>query len=383
MDAFLPLRSRWPVGLMLPAIALFAGGLAAITRAEMLAAGEIRLASRQAVAGTLAALLTGFVVWPSYRRLWRFAYLGLAGVVVALVAVYFLPPVAGVHRWIRVGPIGVQPSEFAKVVYVVALARWLTYRENFRRLPGLVAPLLLTLVPVLLVLKEPDLGTAMVFPPLLFAMLFAAGARRRHLACISLVAVLLAPLLWSQMSREQRSRVTALFEQNAPEQRPADDGYQLHQAKQVAALGGAWGSWLSGTTVDDPGAYHLPAAATDFIFSMWGERFGLAGQTALIALFALIVAGCLRVATSTQEPFGRLLAVGVAALFAAQVLINTGMTVGLLPVTGLSLPLVSYGGSGLLAHALALGLVLNVGLRADFEVTGEPFRFARRRGRWN
>src|SRR5262249_5261974 len=150
---------------------------------------------------------------PSYRILIRWAYPALAASIVLLVVVFWFPTINGAHRWIRFGPAGLQPSEFAKVAFVLGLARYLMYRESYRRLWGLVAPLAFVLLPMLLVLKEPDLGTSLVFLPVLFVMLFAAGARRGHLAILTCLALAVLPLLWSQMSREQKSRVTALAEQ--------------------------------------------------------------------------------------------------------------------------------------------------------------------------
>jgi cell division protein FtsW (lipid II flippase) len=289
--------------------------------------------------------------------------------------VYLFPPINNAHRWIRLGAIGFQPSELAKVAYVLALARYLMYRDNYRRLRGLMAPLGLTLAPVLLVLKEPDLGTALTFFPVFFVMLFVAGAKRRDLVCVALAGLLVLPLLWTQMSREQKLRITALMDQPPPGRRPSDNAYHLYQAKRVRALGGIWGSFFVGQPTDDARAYFLPEARSDFIFCVLGERFGLPGMALVLSLFALLTGRGLAIAAETREPFGRLLAAGIAALFAVEALINTGMTVGLLPITGLSLPLVSYGGSGLLAHAAALGLLMNVGLRPGYEVTNEPFRY--------
>jgi len=328
---------------------------------------------------TLLALAAMFVATlPSYRILCRWSYAVFALALALLVLVYFFPPVHGTHRWLRLAGLSLQPSEFGKIGLVLALARYLMYRANYRRFRGLCMPLMLTLLPVVLVLREPDLGTSLVFIPVLFAMLFAAGARKRDLAALALCGMLTLPALWTQMSREQRSRVTALFEQTLPGERPTDDGYHLHQAKQLLALGGVWGSWLAGEPVDDRAVYRLPEDHTDFIFTVLGERFGWLGGFGVLFLVVLLSWRALAVAESTREPFGRLVAVGVVALFAVQSLINTAMTVGLLPVTGLSLPLVSYGGSGLVAHCLALGLVLNIGLRPGYEVAGEPFSFARR-----
>ncbi len=269
-----------------------------------------------------------------------------------------------------------QPSEFAKLAFVLGLARYLMYRSSYRELPGLLAPLTIVMVPMVLVLKEPDLGTALVFLPVLFMMLFAAGARPRHLVLVMLAGAALMPALWSQMSREQRSRITALAEQTHPGQKPSDDAYHLHQAKQVLSLGGWRGSLWAGDATDDRSAYFVPEPHTDSIVCVLVERLGLWGLALVLALFVTLVWRGLVVAQETREPFGRLVAIGIATLLAVQMLINTGMMVGLLPITGLALPLVSYGGSSLLANALAVGLLLNVGLRPGYEVTNEPFRFA-------
>ncbi|MBN2293258.1 MAG: FtsW/RodA/SpoVE family cell cycle protein, partial [Pirellulales bacterium] len=157
--------------------------------------------------------------------------------------------------------------------------------------------------------------------------------------------------------------------------KPTADGYHLHRAKRMTAQGGLCGSLIGGQTVDDPAAYRLPEAQSDFIFCVVGERFGLLGQTFILTLFGLLAWRGFAVAATTREPFGRLAATGVVALISVQVLINTAMSVGLLPITGLSLPLVSYGGSGLLAHCLMLGLLLNIAIRPGYEITNEPFRF--------
>ncbi len=250
------------------------------------------------------------------------------------------------------------------------------YRDSYRRVSGLMVPLGVAMVPIVLVLKEPDLGTALVFLPVLFAMLLAAGARQAHLAVVVVVALAALPLLWSQMSREQKSRVTALAEATGPGQKPTADGYHLHQARQMLALGGWFGSIAGGSASDDASAYFVPEPHTDSIAVVLGERFGLIGFGLLLALFGLLAWRGLVVAEATREPFGRLAAIGIAALVGTQVVINAGMLVGLLPITGLALPLVSYGGSSLLANSLALGLVLNIGLRPGYEVTNEPFRFA-------
>jgi cell division protein FtsW (lipid II flippase) len=366
---------RVPWSIVVATVMLIGLGWLAIARVEELTDGSGRLLHQQMVFSAIALAAMLLVTVPNYQVLCRFSYALFGLAVVLLVAVFFFSPINGAHRWIRVGPVGLQPSELAKVAYVLALARYLMYRDNYRRLRGLLAPLGLTLVPVLLVLKEPDLGTALVFLPVFFAMLFVAGAKRSDLACVALAGLLVLPLLWMQMSLDQKSRITALFDQPPPGRRPSDNAYHLYQAKQFRAMGGVWGSFFVGQPTDDPAAYRLPEAQSDFIFSVVGERFGLPGMALTLALFAILVGRALAIAQQTWEPFGRLLAAGIAALLAVEVLIHTGMSVGLLPITGLSLPLVSHGGSGLLAHAVALGLLLNVGLRPGYEVTNEPFRY--------
>jgi cell division protein FtsW (lipid II flippase) len=353
-------------------------GWLGIARSEELA-GRMGSFSRQQVVWAVLSLgAMGLATVPSYRVLCRWSYVVFAASIGLLVAVYFFPPVHGTHRWIRLAGMSLQPSEFAKLAFVLALARYLMYRENYRRFLGLAAPLALAIVPVLLVLREPDLGTSLVFLPVLYIMLYTAGARAADLLKLTLCGLLLLPILWTQMSREQRSRVTALFAQNEPGEKPQADGYQLHQAKQLLALGGAWGSVWDDEPIEDRAVYHLPEAHTDFVLTVLGERLGWLGTGGVLSLFVVLVARSVRVAEETREPYGRLVASGVAALMAVQAIINSAMTIGLLPITGLSLPLVSYGGSGMLAHSLALGLVLNIGLRPGYEVAPEPFRFSPR-----
>ena len=214
-----------------------------------------------------------------------------------------------------------------------------------------------------LILREPDLGTSLLFFPVLFAMLFAAGARSRHLALVVAAGFAVLPLLWVGMSSEQKSRVVALFIQQDGGEMPQGDGYHLYQSKQMLALGGTWGSAMTGPAVNDPSAYRLPAARTDFIFCLVGERWGLIGCSLTMLLYAVLFARGLMIAAATREPFGRLISVGIVALLAAQTAINTGMTVGLMPITGMTLPLLSYGGSSLLSTCCALGLLINVAMR--------------------
>lgn len=366
--------TRTPWLLVAAVLGLMLIGLSGIERGDQLAGGDFL--GRQMVWIVLALPTIAIVSTSSYRVLKHFAYgLFVLGLLL-LVAVFFMPAYNGSRRWIPLGIMKFQPSEMVKLAYILALARYLMYRSNYRRLTGLIAPFVLTLIPIGLILKEPDLGTSLVFIPILFAMLFVAGARLRHLALVCLLGGLCLPVLWAGMSAEQKSRVVTLFIQtDGGDERPTGDGYHLHQSKQMIALGGPLGSEFEGVPLDDPLAYHLPAGRTDFVFALISERWGIAGSGLTLLLYLILFSQGLRIANRTREPFGRLICVGVTAMIASQAIINTGMTVGLMPITGLTLPLVSYGGSSLLATAVAAGLMINVALQPGYEIGEEPFRF--------
>jgi cell division protein FtsW (lipid II flippase) len=365
---------RIPWSIIGIAMLLFGAGLSAIARGdELYQLGEF--APRQRLWAVMSVLaLIAAATWP-YQRLKWVAYPVYGVCLLLLVVVFFCPPKNYAHRWIPLGFMNMQPSELAKLAYVAALARYLMHRDSFRHWYGLIIPFVLTFVPIALILKEPDLGTSLLFVPVLFAMLFAAGARPRHLVIISMLGMLAAPVLWVGMSAEQKSRIVSLFTQQDGGETPDDDGYHLHQAKRLHALGGVWGSWLTGQPLKSRRAYHLPESRTDFVFSLIGERYGLVGCLGVLLLYLLLFARLLLIAGSTREPFGRLLVVGIIALMGSQAVINTAMTVGLLPITGMTLPLMSYGGSSLITTCLALGLVINVALRPTYDVSAEPFRF--------
>jgi cell division protein FtsW (lipid II flippase) len=238
----------------------------------------------------------------------------------------------------------------------------------------------ITFLPLLLILREPDLGTALLFLPILYAMLFAAGARTRHLLIAALIGIAMLPLLWQQMTSEQRSRIVMLFNQTDGGTAPAGDGFHLHQSKQVLALGGLYGSiWNDEPIIDDPTAWHLPAAREDFILSIIGERYGLAGVSSVLLMYVVLAWRGLRAAMKTHDPWGRLVAVGIVTMIGVQALINSGMTVGLMPITGMTLPFCSYGGSSLLSFSIAAGLLMNIAMRPGYDVGPVPFSQQRNR----
>lgn len=347
-------------------------------------AGELTL--RQAfyfVTGVVLMLLT---LIPSYRRIGEYSYwiywLLIALLVILLVDKYGsrrgfdLPLIAPRNfswRWIQLGPFSIQPSEFMKVAQILALAYYLRYRKSYRRWAGLIPPFLLTLLPMALILKQPDLGTVLMFLPVLFMMLFVAGARLRHLATIALLAAAAAPLFYYYgMERYQRERLQVLVKQNDDDELwHMNQGYQLRQSLIALGTGGLTGD----TDVEHAFIQYnlLPEEHNDFIYAVIGNKWGWVGCVAVILAYVVITICGLEVAVVTNDPFGRLLAVGVVVMIVVQALLNISMTIGLAPITGMTLPFVSAGGSSLWANFLALGLLVNVAQRRPMLIARPPF----------
>ena len=296
-------------------------------------------------------------------------WISLAWPAMLAVTVVSYRPLRHLSPWLYVGSLLL--LVVARLAFILALAHYLMHRDSQKTVRGLLPPFVMTMLPLLLILREPDLGTAMLFLPILYAMLFVAGARPTHLLVAALIGVAMLPLMWQQMSREQKSRVVMVFNQTDGGLAPSGDGFHLHQSKQVFALGGLWGSVSRDEPIiDDPSAYILPAARTDFILSVIAERYGVAGAAVLLLLYGVIVVRGLAIAKRTKEPFGRLAAVGIVTMIATQALINASMTVGLMPITGITLPMCSYGGSSLLSTCIAMGLLMNVAMHPGYEVAG-------------
>ena len=321
---------------------------------------------------------------PSYRWLGQYAYYIYGFILLLLLALVLdryvdlplIPVRRDTRRWIDLGVLSLQPSEFMKVGLILALAYYLRYRKSYRRWRGLIPPFLLTLVPMVLILRQPDLGTLLMLLPVLFAMLFVAGARLRHLATIVLLGCATMPLFYFfEMKEYQRERIQVLFRQNVDDEAwHQDQGYQLRQSLIALGTGGITGE------ADHQGAFVryglLPEEHNDFIFAVIGNLWGLTGCILVILAYVAIIICGLEVSLLTNDPFGRLLAVGVVVMIATQALLNICMNIGLAPITGMTLPFVSYGGSSLMANFIALGLLLNVGKRRPIVMAKKPFEFA-------
>ncbi len=365
----------WSV--VVPAVFLTVIGCAAIARAAEFSDNPewfSRFARQQALFGAGGfALLLGLSS-KDYRWASRWAYGLLVLSLVLLCLVFLFPPINNAYRWVRLGPIGFQPAELAKWAFVCAVARHAAEGGGYRTLRSCLLPLGMLAAFVGLILLEPDLGTAAVFVPVVLLMLFVGGAPVRALLAFIAVGAACVPLLWATMSAEQRSRVGAVFERIDPNKPPSDKNYQLYQARRVMSLGGFWGTAVTGEPVDEPAAYRLPEAHNDFVFCVVVERWGVVGGGIVLLLHAVLAWRCLTVARRCGDPFGRLFVVGWTSFIAVQTAVNVGMTAGVLPITGLPLPLLSYGGSALATQAIAIGLILSIGRRTDYEFGPEPFR---------
>jgi len=444
-----------------------------------------RLVMMQVFYLLVALAIFVLVQMPSYLKLSRYSYLIFAASLVPLVVLLAAQHFGGIeglieHRnyaysWFQIPVPGmdssrrpsIQPSELTKIAFILALARYLTHSRKYRTLKGLAAPLAMALVPTLLVIRQPDLGTAMMFVPVLVLMLLAAGARLRHMAVLALVVLAMTPAAYLKFSAYQQrrldvwllagpierfhmarqqaaadnrelsddekremverlreSKLTRLFlaadyakwwtgrhvpwlfgDKDARRRgcyktpydheihsRPGDSvsdqygrvsrfvdtwllgpGYHAWQAKVAVGHGGTTGEGLGQGS--QTRHRFLAEAQNDFLFAVIAEEWGLIGALLVVALFTLIMVFGVDVGLSTNEPFGKLVAVGVVALIGAQAFLNMAIAVGLTPITGIPLPLMSSGGSSLVASYLALGLLCNVGLRRYLLPEPAPFRF--------
>jgi rod shape determining protein RodA len=282
--------------------------------------------------------------------------LGLGG----LVAVFLLGrTVSGARRWLLVGPVSVQPSELFKLCFVLMAVWLLTSRwaqPVGKTVLMMAAPL--AIVPAVLIVKQPDLGTALLLFPVLIALLVAAGMRMRLLGGLALAGVAVAPLAWLVLKDYQRERLLVFLD---PVRDPLGSAYNVIQAKIAIGSGQLLGKGVAGATQSR--LAFLPERHTDFIFAVFAETWGFVGCLVLLTCYALLLLRGFDIAASTREPVGRLVALGVTALVATQVLVNVGMVTGLIPVVGIPLPFMSYGGSSMVVSMMALGLLLSVRMR--------------------
>ena len=310
-------------------------------------------------AAGLVAMVVSFSF--NYKLLDRWAYPLYAGCVLLLLWVLLHGKlVGGSRRWLVLGPISLQPSELAKLAIILALAKYFSKDATARgyTLRELLRPLVLIGIPFALIVIQPDLGTAGLLALIACAMIVFVKIERRSFFMLLGACALIAPSVWFFLKDYQKKRILVFLN---PDLDPLGAGYHIIQSKIASGSGFISGKgYLKGT---QNALSFLPEEHTDFIFSVLAEEWGFYGSAVLVILFIALIFWGLNIARGCREPFGTILAVGITAMIFWQVIINIGMTMGLMPVVGVPLPYVSYGGSSVLTTSICFGLLLNISMR--------------------
>jgi rod shape determining protein RodA len=338
--------------------ALCAAGLAMIYSTT---GGPGRIYSTQVYAAGLGVIAMGAALVVDYRTLADKSHIFYLGLIAALVGVMlFGSKQMGAQRWLDLGFFNLQPSEFAKATLALVLAKLLgDSRRQVLSNNELFTAVVLTAIPLLLIVRQPDLGTAVTLLPILLVTTFAAGLPVKYLGALVVAGALLAPVAWQFALKDyQKERIETFLD---PEQDPRGAGYQQIQARITVGSGGVYGKGFRQGTQGQ--LRFLPVAHNDFIFSVLAEEQGFAGVVVVLGLYLFVIMRSLSAAKLAKDRLGAYLVLGVLATFTFQVIYNITMSAGLAPVKGLTLPLMSYGGSSLIATLAGFGLILNVRMR--------------------
>lgn len=318
---------------------------------------NVDLMIRQAIRLAVAFLLLVVVANIPLRLIKKASFiLYLSGVLLLLAVMFFGEVGKGAQRWLDLGFIRFQPSEILKLAVPMVVAAYLSNRLLPVGWKELIVSVVLVMIPVILIARQPDLGTAILVCSAGFFVLFLAGVRWRIILTLGVLLSLMAPLLWKVALRDyQRDRILTLLD---PDSDPLGSGYHIIQSKIAIGSGGAYGKgWLNGTQSQ---LDFIPERSTDFIFSVFGEEFGFFGSVLLICLYVVIIYRGLYVAASSSDNFGRMLAGALSLTFFVYLFVNTGMVTGMLPVVGIPLPLISYGGTSMVTLMTGFGLIMAI-----------------------
>lgn len=312
----------------------------------------------------LFAIINVFIVFVmlhfDYKSLSKFAN-GLYIInLIMLFAVMFVGQSAlGAQRWIQLGPISIQPSEFSKLIMIISLANILDKKVGKLNSFKEILPVFLYIgLPFLLVLKQPDLGTSLVFLAILFGMIFIAGISIKHLMMVFGAGAAIMPIFWHFLKDYQKMRLTVFINPNVD---PLGSGYHIIQSKIAIGSGMLFGKGLFEGTQSQ--LNFLPENHTDFIFAVIGEEMGFIGATFILLLYFVLLYRGIKISGDARDNFGTLLAAGITSMLTFHVLVNVGMTAGIMPVTGIPLPLMSYGVSALTTNLISIGILLNIYMR--------------------
>ncbi|MDR1701874.1 MAG: rod shape-determining protein RodA [Sporomusaceae bacterium] len=315
---------------------------------------------RQGTSILINCLLIFFILHFDYKNLEKFSWVLYLFNLAILIAVMFVGQSAlGAQRWIQIGSFSIQPSEFSKIIMIISLARLLDKNvTNLNSFKGIIPVFAFVGLPFLLVLKQPDMGTSLVFLAILFGMIFVAGVNLKHLMAILGAGLALLPLFWYFLKDYQKQRLMVFIDPNVD---PLGSGYHIIQSKIAIGSGMIFGKGLFNGTQSQ--LNFLPENHTDFIFAVIGEELGFIGAVIILILYLIILLRCIKIAESARDNFGTLLAAGIASMLSFHILVNVGMTAGIMPVTGIPLPFMSYGVSSLTTNLISVGLLLNIYMR--------------------
>ena len=326
-------------------------------------AESLTFVKRQGLFAVINIGLAAFLLQFDYRGIQQYGQkLYIFNLVMLVAVMAFGTTALGAQRWLALGPIMIQPSEFSKLIIIICMAALLESRfGTLNSLRDLVPIALYIGVPFVLVLKQPDLGTSLVFMAIFFGMVIACGIRWRILVGIILTGIASFPILWNYVLKEyQKTRLYVFIDPNID---PLGSGYHIIQSKIAIGSGMLFGKGIFQGTQSQ--LNFLPENHTDFIFAVVGEEFGFIGATILLLLYLILMMRGIKIAKEAGDMFGRLLAVGITSMIAFHVLVNVGMTTGIMPVTGIPLPFMSYGVSALTTDILAVAILLNVNMRKN------------------
>jgi rod shape determining protein RodA len=349
---------RFDFALFGTVLALALCGLVLIYSASHHSTALSHLVWKQIMWLCLGFLAMSFFYVVDYQSLIHSAYLFLGAILFLLVLLLVLGKTrSGSARWFHLGFFYFQPSELAKLVLILAVTRYVSDNRNaVKRFWGMLPALGIALVMMLLILRQPDLGTAAVLLPVSFAILYVAGARAWHLAGLLVLGAASTPLIWNFVLKDYQKRRWLSF--IAPENDALGSGYNAIQSGIAIGSGGAAGKgFLQGTQSQ---LNFVPMHHTDFIFSVLAEEWGLLGCCFVLLLYLILLLQAVKIAVNARDLRGTLLCAGIVAMLTTQLVFNIGMTSGMLPVTGITLPLLSYGGSSILTIMICVGILLNI-----------------------
>lgn len=349
-------------GIIIICLILFGIGVVALFSANGGIEGDTSETFKQVIwfgVGFLLMIIIYFIDYDIFGKLWIPLFVITTA---SLVAVLFTPPINGATSWFNFGSVSVQPSEFAKLSLILGLAKIIEYFKQKKKLNhplSILAILVFVAVPILLVIKQPDYGTAMVMLAIVAFMLYAGGINYKYIIGAVLLAAIAIPVVYNYVLPEHaKSRLMVFLN---PQMDPQGAGYNIIQAKLAVGSGQLWGMGLQEGNQTQLG--YLPMKVTDFIYAVISEEMGFVMSVLVVVLFVLLIVKGFYIAKTAKDVYGSLLATGITTMYLAHFLENVGMNIGLMPITGIPLPFISYGGSAMITNFIGLGLLLNVGGR--------------------